>query len=266
MHTHLNMELIRKIAVDFVGIDGQKLSSERVCTLERILKQTYGVNVRIEYAERMRSKKNVVLLLNLHTDPISHQAPLIAKMYITNTFDKERQLLEDSFHNGLSVPEIVSAEDGVILMYFLRGEPLVDTINRTFDSFLIDKLATWYHDFHSIHNVTKGDPRLRNFLVCDETLFGLDLEEASSGHWMLDIAGISASLLDTDPVFDKRKIVLSWHLLEKYLELIGEERSDEIDTFFVKTMADTLVQTANWRKDKQIRNFAEKIRMEGLPE
>ena len=266
MHTHLNMELIRKITDDFVGIDGQKLPSERIPTLERILKQTYGDNVRIEYAERMRSKKNVVLLMNLQTEPISHQAPLIAKMYVTNSFAKERQLLEISFQNSLSVPEIVFAEDGIILMYFLRGEPLVDTINRTFDLRLIDKLAKWYHKFHSIHHKTKGDPRLRNFLVCDETLFGLDLEEASSGHWMFDIAGVSASLLDTDPVFDKRKITLTWHLLEKYLELIGEERSDEIDTFFVKTMADALVQTAHWRKDNQIRIIAEKIRTEGLPE
>ena len=187
-------------------------------------------------------------------------------MYVTNSFAKERQLLEISFQNSLSVPEIVFAEDGVILMYFLRGEPLVDTINRTFDLHLIDKLAKWYHKFHTTHNVTKGDPRLRNFLVCDETLFGLDLEEASSGHWILDIAGISASLLDTDPVFDKRKIALAWHLLEKYLELIGEEQSNEIDTLFVKTLADTLIQTAHWRKDDQIRKFAEKIRIDGLPE
>ncbi|MHA1636606.1 MAG: hypothetical protein ACTSUB_01205 [Candidatus Thorarchaeota archaeon] len=265
MHTHLNMELIRKITDDFVGIDGQKLPSERVPTLERILKQTYGDNVRIEYAKRLRSKKNAVLLLNLQTDPISHQAPLIAKMYVADTFDKERQLLEDSLKNGLRVPEIVSAEAGVILMYFLHGEPLVDTINRTFDSELIDKLANWYHEFHAAHNITKGDPRLRNFLVCDEILFGLDLEEAIAGHWMVDIAGAGASLLDTDPVFDKRKIALTWHLLEKYLELIGEERSDEIDTLFVKTLADTLVQTAHWRKDNRIRNFAEKIRIEGLP-
>lgn len=96
MHIHLNMESIRKITDNFVGIDGQKLPSGRIPTFERILKKTYGDSVRIEYAERMKSRKNVVLLLNLQTNPISHQAPLIAKLYVTNTFDKEKQLLDDS--------------------------------------------------------------------------------------------------------------------------------------------------------------------------
>ena len=102
-------------------------------------------------------------------------------------------------------------------------------------------------------------------MVCEDILYGLDLEESTSEHWMLDIAGISASLLDTNPIFDKRKIVLAWRFLEKYLELIGAESSSKIDKKFTETIADIMTRTAYWRNNHQIRVLADKVRDEGLP-
>jgi len=250
--------------MDLTGIDGLKLPEDRIRTLEKLLKTVYGDSVQVEYLEQMKSKKNVVLLLNIHTTPPSHLAPLIAKLFISETFEIEKQILESCQQNGLSVPEIIGAENGVILMYFLRGEPLVDLINRTFEPSLIDELAIWYHKFHESFNSIKGDPRLRNFLLCDDTLYGLDFEEAKPGHWILDIAGASASLLDTNPINDSRKRAMVWQLLEKYLSLTNEERTVEIDLLFVKTIADVLTQTAEWRKDDQIRMLADNIRTDGI--
>ena len=247
------MDLLKDYQIDLTGIDGSKLSEDRIHTLEKLLKTVYGDSVQVEYLEQMKSKKNVVLLLNIHTTPPSHLAPLIAKLFISDTFEIEKQILESCHQNGLSVPEVISAEDGVILMYFLQGEPLVDRINRTFESNLIDELAIWYHKFHESLNSIKGDPRLRNFLLCDDTLYGLDFEEAKTGHWILDIAGVSASLLDTNPINDSRKRAMVWQLLEKYLSLRNEERTIELDQLFIETIADALTQTAEWRKDDRIR-------------
>ena len=200
------MDLLKNLSRNLVGIDNKPLDPTRIGILESLLKQTYGEQVQIGYYERLRSKKNVVLLMNLRTEPVSHLAPVIAKLYISDTFEKEKQVLEYSLHNGLIVPDIIAAERGVLLMYHLRGEPLVDVINKSFDPSLIDKLAKWYYQFHSLHHLIKGDPRLRNFILSDDILYGLDFEETSDGHWMSDIAGISASLLDTDPIYDERKI------------------------------------------------------------
>lgn len=258
------MDLLKDYQIDLTGIDGSRLPEDRIKTLEKLLKHTFGDSVEVEYLEQMRSKKNVVLLLNIHTTPPSHLAPLMAKLFVSDTFEIEKQILESCHQNGLSVPEVISAEDGVILMYFLRGEPLVDRINRTFEPSLIDELAIWYHKFHESLSSIKGDPRLRNFLLCEDVLYGLDFEESKTGHWILDIAGASASLLDTNPINDPRKRSMVWQLLEKYLSLRNEERTAEIDQLFVETIVDVLTQTAEWRKDDQIRLLAEIIGADGI--
>jgi hypothetical protein len=83
---------------------------------------------------------------------------------------------------------------------------------------------------------------------------------------MLDIAGISASLLDTDPIFDSRKKKLSWHLLDSYLSLLGQVRDTKTETEFTTVIADTLKQTSIWRKNTKILELSEVIRAKGLPE
>ena len=186
-------------------------------------------------------------------------------MFVGGMYDTELSILLSSWKHGLTVPEVVEARDGVILMSFIPGETFVDVMNNTFDPHLIDKLAQWYYDYHSVHEQIKGDPRLRNFIYHENTLYGLDFEESRPGPWMLDIAGISASLLDTNPIFDSRKRALSWRLLDTYLSLLGQERDAALEDEFTTVIADTLQQTSVWRRDSGILELSERIRTEGLP-
>ncbi|TFH03368.1 MAG: hypothetical protein E4H14_16790 [Candidatus Thorarchaeota archaeon] len=105
---------------------------------------------------------------------------------------------------------------------------------------------------------------MRNFIIQDDQIFGVDFEESSEDLWMVDIAGVCASLLDTDPIFDSRKRTLSWRFLETYLSFhIGPRET--VYTDFISTLVDTLKQTSEWRKDSKILELSEKIRAEGLP-
>lgn len=258
------MDLIKRLGEHPKGIDGTPLPSNRIDTLEQILQRKFGSDAVLTHVYRLRSRKNVVLHLTISPERLS-TIELVAKMFVTGVYDTEVSILSSSLKQGLAVPEIVEAREGVILMSFISGETLIDAINSTFDSALIDKLAQWYYSYHSLHKQIKGDPRLRNFIYHEGTIYGVDFEESRVGHWTLDIAGISASLLDTDPIFHPRKRALSWRLLDTYLSLLGRERDAAVEKEFTTVIADTLEQTAAWRQDSRILELSERIRAKGLP-
>jgi tRNA A-37 threonylcarbamoyl transferase component Bud32 len=244
------------------GIDGRSLHPDRITTLEKILSEEFGADASIESVERLKSKKNIVVHLKIHSEePID----TVAKLFVVDKFDIELRILKSSRKKGLAVPEVIKAENGVILMDFISGNLLVDTLNQSFNPELTDMLAKWYYNYHSAHGMIKGDPRLRNFIHHNGQIYGVDFEESRSADWMLDIGGTAASLLDTNPIFDIRKRRLCWRFLEKYLGFTGNSRTEEIDQKFITTVADVLKQTSEWREDSEILNLSENIRLNGIP-
>ncbi len=249
---------------DKQGIDGRILDPHRIEVLEAMLQSLFGTEVAIQSLAQFRSKKNVVLNIVLH-DTNRDRTSVVAKLFVAESFEIEREALLLAREKSLSVPPVLAAHDGVILMDHVDGTPLVEVLNDQFDPILVDTLAQWYHAFHRETGHVKGDPRLRNFLYSNGTIYGIDFEEYRRAHWMEDIGGIAASFLDTRPVFDVRKRKLAWHLLEKYLSYRGETRGKETDTYFTETIAATLEQTARWRRDKQILKLSERVRRHDLP-
>lgn len=248
---------------DLEGIEGRKLNPERIRVLESLLTASYGPEISLILLQRLRSKKNIVLHLILEQG--TEKVDMIAKLFIENSFEVEKEVLSLGAKESLPVPSLWAAQDDVILMEFLNGSPLVDAINETFDSKLIEQLADWYHTFHHKTRHIKGDPQLRNFILTKGEIYGFDFEEYRRGHWMEDIGGISASLLDTRPVFDERKVKLAWLLLEEYLTLSGRERTKAMDVRFTQVIANTLEQTAKWRGDDEILAHSRRVRQYGLP-
>ncbi len=258
------MKLLRDILHELVGIDGAKLDSNQVSTLEEILSDRYGSNFQPSLVKRFKSRKNIVVHLQIHPEKKDDSLDIVAKLFVTEFFEKEVRILKLSQRNNLSVPSVIDAKDGVLLMSYIPGETLVDRINRTFNADLIDSLARWYYTYHNVHDTIKGDPRLRNFICSNGTIYGVDFEESRSDHWIHDIAGVSASLLDTNPIFDRRKRALSWRLLESYLSHIDEVRNKETDNLFTKTVSEILTKTARWRKDDSLLSLAESILHKGF--
>lgn len=259
------MDLLKELGDDFTGVDGIRLSPARLTTLETLLMQTFSPRVRARPLQRFKSKKNVVFLLRVWPSGRVSSVHVVAKLFVMDRFDNEFHILREGHQKGLAVPRVLGAQDGVILMSFIPGETLVERINRTFEPGTIDRLAEWYYKYHMTLGRNKGDPRLRNFIINNGAIFGVDFEESEPGHWIVDIAGISASLLDTEPVFDVRKRALAWRLLEKYLNLRGASRGRVIDGRFIETVSSTLKQTAHWRRDDTLLALAERVAAEGIP-
>ncbi|MGY5875710.1 MAG: hypothetical protein RTU30_08190 [Candidatus Thorarchaeota archaeon] len=255
---------MRDILHELVGIDGTKLNSTRISTLEEILSDMYGPSSQPILVKRFKSRKNIVVHLQINPESKDNPVDVVAKLFVTEFFEKEIKILRLSQRNKLSVPAIINARDSVLLMTYISGETLVDRINRTFDADLIDNLAFWYYKYHNIHEAIKGDPRLRNFICNNGTIYGVDFEESRSDHWIHDIAGISASLLDTNPIFDPRKRTLSWRLFERYLSHIGEVRSKEMDSLFARTVSEALAKTARWRNDDNLLLLSDSILHDGF--
>lgn len=254
------MDLQRELGDGLTGIDGAELDPGRIDTLQEMLNQTLEMSPVSLY--RLRSRKNIVVHFAFENTIIPD---LVAKLFVTDHYEKELALLQQTRENSLPVPEVVDARDGVILMKYISGELLVDVINRTFDEPLIVQLADWYYNFHDITGMTKGDPRLRNFILNDDTLVGLDFEEASTGLWMPDIAGIAASLLDTNPIFDIRKRKLVWFFFSSYLRNYGITRNVFTDRSFTQAVSDILERTASLREDYRIHKIAKQVRQQGIP-
>ncbi len=259
------MDLLKELGGDFTGVDGIRLDPTRLTTLETLLTQTFSSRVRVSPLQRFKSKKNVVFLLRVWPSGRVSSIRVVAKLFVMDRFDDELHILREGYQKGLAVPRVLGAQDGVILMSFIPGEALVERINRTFEPGLIDRLAEWYYGYHMALGRNKGDPRLRNFIISNGVIFGVDFEESEPGHWIADIGGISASLLDTEPVFDRRKRALAWRLLEKYLGLRGESRESVIDGLFIETVSNTLKQTAHWRRDDSLLALAKRVAAEGIP-
>lgn len=247
------------------GIDDTTLNPDRITTLEEILVENYGPDVSLLSLERLKSRKNIVIHLKIVNKEQTTPLEVVAKMFVVDKFDIEFQILQSSWEKSLAVPEVVEAREGVILMDYIAGEPLVDILNRTFESSLMDILAEWYYNYHRAHDMIKGDPRLRNFIHSNGRIYGVDYEETRPGSWILDIGGSAASLLDTNPIFDVRKQKMCWALLDTYLDLIGEKHTSEIENEFNETVADTLKQTAIWRKNDKIMLISESVRESGIP-
>lgn len=259
------MQLLKGLDSDLSGIDGTKLDPNRLTTLENLLRQQFGATIRATVVRRFESKKNVVLQLMIEGKRKAPRIELVAKLFVTGYFENELQMLVACSEHGLAVPKVLAGSQGVILMSFVSGELLVERINRTFDPELIDALAKWYYRYHTVNGVLKGDPKLKNFIYSGGMIFGVDFEESRPGDWVLDVGGIAASLLDTTPVFDGRKRVLAWRLLERYLFLKGEARGRDVDAVFVQTVSNSLKETAHWRRDDSLLLLAKKVSQFGIP-
>ncbi|MEM2142194.1 MAG: hypothetical protein QXQ81_02920 [Candidatus Thorarchaeota archaeon] len=231
-------------------------------SLERIIVQGFN-RKRFVIRRRFRSRKNTVLHIRVMSDS-GPDGDIVAKLFEKNTLSVERDVLLGCTEAGIPVPRLIAADNDVILMEYVPGANMVDLINCSYAESMIDALAEWYHRFHHSMKRNRGDSILRNFIWTHRGVVGVDFEESASGEWIDDIAGIAASLLDTDPVFDVRKRALAWRLLDRYLACLRECRTRELERVFVERVADCLSQTAGKRNSVDIHLLSERVRRRGF--
>jgi tRNA A-37 threonylcarbamoyl transferase component Bud32 len=172
----------------------------------------------------------------------------------------------------LNIPIIhdVDKKNNVIIMNYIIGENLSDIINNedtTYDEKqrLILLLSKWFFKYHNHFKsedkfLIHGDPSLRNFIFTDR-IWGVDFEESRFGQPVEDIAGMCASILTTDPMFNSEKFRLCEKLIANYLDL-APGRIINIDN----EISYSLLEKIQWRPDDEeiLRKYSKLIKKKGL--
>ena len=217
--------------------------------------------------QQFKSKKNIVAYV------ILNNKPRVLKWFVPG-LKRQMKTEYDIIKKGsskLNIPIIheIDEKNNVLIMNYIIGENLCDIINNKNVTIsekqrLIILLAQWFFDFHN-HFKTKeeffihGDPTLRNFIFTDR-IWGLDFEETRSGKPVEDIAGMCASILTTEPMFNSEKFQLCIKFYGEYLNL-APGRINNVD----REISFSLLQKIQWRPNDEeiLRKYSKLIRKKG---
>lgn len=153
----------------------------------------------------------------------------------------EYGVLADCTARGVKVPEPLALLEGVIVMAAIDGPVAGDVFDALCASGegrkigseqerLADMLARWLARFHTAFGfgLARGDTILRNFIVTEDDVVGLDFEEAGRGDTLSDLGQMCASALMTDPAFTAPKLAFARRLAGRYWAVSGQRRAGEL--------------------------------------
>lgn len=220
--------------------------------------------------KRFKSKKNTVVYVTIDGKP------RVLKWFVPGLKPQmmnEYNILKKGC-SKLNMPSVyeLDKKNNVVVMSYIIGENLCDIVNNEKVSFdekksLMIPLANWFCDFHNFFKeendfLIRGDSTLRNFIISNNKVWGVDFEEARKGKPVEDIAGMCASILTTDPMFTKEKFQLCKIFIEAYADLAPGRLAKKIDD----EIAYALLERIQWRPDEEelFRKYSKRIREKGL--
>jgi len=221
-----------------------------------------------EIVKTFRSRKNSVALVNIEGQPriIKYYSP-----EFIDRLDNEYSILKDAIELGVQVPEVYKKSDCAIIMKYIPGKALADTLNSSEYSlddkrYQVELLANWFVKFHTSfreadRSLLRSDCTLRNFVFDNCIVWGLDFEEAEWGDPTRDLGAVCSSILDTDPMFTDWKFELCQHQIDRYSSAV-DWTLNNIETEIARALQDKV----RWRPRhaKLLTEMANKIENEGL--
>lgn len=171
---------------------------------------------------------------------------VVVKVYGTgrsSLAEKEFSILNECHSNGVSVPAPIELREGAVLMEFVEGATLAESLDRCWLDgaaavpeerrrleWTAKAVGEWLCRFHDVFDkpTTRGDSNARNFLVCGEEVFGVDFEESSDTDVLDDVGQMCSSILSMHPMFTDEKFDFCRSLSEAYFSASGSDRSSEL--------------------------------------
>jgi tRNA A-37 threonylcarbamoyl transferase component Bud32 len=217
---------------------------------------------------QFKSKKNTVAYVTLNNKP------RVLKWFVPgkiNQMNAEVNVIKKG-SSKLNIPIIHEKDEknNVLIMNYIVGENLCDIINESETSYnekerLIILLAQWFFEFHNHFKQNEkflihGDPSLRNFIFTDR-IWGVDFEESRTGKPVEDIAGMCASILTTEPMFNDEKYTLCNKFIDSYLTLAPGRMTD-----ISSEISYSILEKIQWRPDDEelFRKYSKLISKKGL--
>lgn len=205
---------------------------------------------------KFKSRKNQVFLLEKKNPPNGTINEIVVKQYSSSErLEKEISLLRMLHSTGLTVPELILVQDNLVFLNYVNGTLLLDyledcekkltPVQEMLD--VIVRLTSWLKNFYQFTKYhygeaySYGDLNARNFILTQEDIWGIDLEDASplqSPEY--DLAGLCANLLTYDPPFTPWKVTLTRMLYDQFSTIIplDRERFLEIWGPLLKSLAE----------------------------
>ncbi|MCL0069135.1 hypothetical protein M1N85_00220 [Dehalococcoidia bacterium] len=176
--------------------------------------------------ERLNSKKNLVHKVRCMQSG-GDEKIVIVKAYKdpTGSMQKELGMLLGLARKGLAVPEVYHVGENAIIMEYLAGSNLLDIIylreelaksGKGYDSQadwqLIGDVFYWLRGFYKLakevtgREIIFGDVNLRNFIMVNGKVYGLDFEDYCEGQPEKDAGRFCAFVLTYNPAFTDWKM------------------------------------------------------------
>lgn len=189
---------------------------------------------------------------------------------------KEFSILRQCRDEGVLVPAPIELREEAIIMEFVEGMTLADSLDRTWldgDAMLPDEkpkvaataeaIGRWLAGFHDAFcsKTTRGDANARNFIVAGDDIVGVDFEESSHADVLDDVGQICSSILSMHPMFTKEKIDFCDRLAEAYFSTAGKDRTGDL----ARATAKALRYYSSFRSDPGLMvEMADELERTGL--
>ncbi len=170
---------------------------------KQLVAEEFGSATSIEHVRFFPSKKNQVSLLTLGTT--NGPRYVIAKYFVWGECDHEWNVLEQAWAAGLDVPQPIARRENICLLEHVRGSNLRTVAERTPERINGRAIGQWLARFHNRfqrNDVTllKGDCMPPNFILRDDdTVCGIDFEEAREGDPLDEVIEAATTLLTLPP-------------------------------------------------------------------
>lgn len=146
----------------------------------------------------------------------------ILKRYLQGSQQVELDMLTRLKTAGVKVPDILGAVQNELLLSYIEGENLCDTLERCENeddhkewAAVCFLAASWFLSFYGAFEmpVLRGDVNLRNFILAPDArkLYGVDFESFDEGSREEDAGRMAGFVLTYSPAFTsfKRKAALT---------------------------------------------------------
>lgn len=196
----------------------------------------YTMSNRCRYRKNFIVKKNDVIWIKTY-DHQGQKKDIVVKQYKQSNWscNKEADILTSLREEGLAVPTVYFKSNNLIIMEYIQGEVLLDTILRQendsadtlrgYSNTIVWELTQWLSDFYramkkwSKKDYIKGDMNLRNFIYGDK-LYGIDFENSRTGNREKDIGRLSAFILTYNPAFSQFRVHFTRELLQSLQDIL----------------------------------------------
>lgn len=183
---------------------------------------------------KLRSKRNNVFRI------VEDEGIYILKKFENHeNYIREKEVLSILKKAGINVPSIIKAEENYLYLEDLGEVNFLEWYeeqekNNALDISMVYELCSWFKDFYSaVFEFYKKqfilyDVNFKNFIICDNKVYGIDFEQVRPGHieedagrlvafgltynpsmteWKMDFRNILINILSNELNIEKEKII-----------------------------------------------------------